>query len=50
MISDKNFEWSRAGGGGRVLMIARKRARQSKYVERKGKVVMVLDGRSTVLP
>lgn len=48
MISDKNFEWSRAGGGGRVLMIARKRARQSKYV--KGKVVMVLDGRSTVLP
>lgn len=41
---------SRASGGGRVLLSAKKRARQSEYARRKSKVViapLVLDGRST---
>ena len=41
---------SRASGGGRVLLSAKKRARQSEYARRKSKVVIppfVLDGRST---
>ena len=41
---------SRASGEGRVLLSAKKRARQSEYARRKSKVViapLVLDGRST---
>lgn len=41
---------SRASGGGRVLLSAKKRARQSEYARRKSKVViapLVLEGRSS---